>query len=67
MSCGPLRVPGGVVELRPVRLRDGAVWSRIRLGDQAHLEPWEPVAEVDWEARHAITSWPSRFRCRALA
>lgn len=56
---GPLRVPAGLVRLRPVRLRDGAVWSRIRLADQAHLEPWEPVAEVDWEARHSISSWPS--------
>jgi ribosomal-protein-alanine N-acetyltransferase len=48
-----------VVRLRPVRLRDGAQWSRIRLADQAHLEPWEPVAEVNWEVRHAISSWPS--------
>ena len=58
-SVGPLRVPGGLVSLRPVRLRDGAVWSRIRLADQAHLEPWEPVSEVNWEVRHAISSWPS--------
>lgn len=47
------------MRLRPVRLRDGAQWSRIRLADQAHLEPWEPVAEVNWEVRHAISSWPS--------
>ena len=46
-AVGPLRVPAGLVRLRPVRLRDGAVWSRIRLSDQAHLEPWEPVAEVN--------------------
>jgi [ribosomal protein S5]-alanine N-acetyltransferase len=58
-SVGPLRVPAGLVRLRPVRLRDGAVWSRIRLADQAHLEPWEPVAEVNWEVRHSISSWPS--------
>jgi ribosomal-protein-alanine N-acetyltransferase len=42
-----------------VRLRDGAVWSRIRLADQEHLEPWEPVAEVNWEVRHAVSSWPA--------
>jgi ribosomal-protein-alanine N-acetyltransferase len=48
-----------VVRLRPVRLRDAAQWSRIRLRDQAHLEPWEPVAEVNWDVRHAVTSWPS--------
>ena len=31
---GPLRVPAGLVRLRPVRLRDGAQWSRIRLADR---------------------------------
>ncbi|BBZ30179.1 acetyltransferase [Mycolicibacterium madagascariense] len=56
---GPLRVPAGLVRLRPVRLRDGAAWSRIRLTDQAHLEPWEPVADVNWQVRHAISSWPT--------
>jgi ribosomal-protein-alanine N-acetyltransferase len=56
---GPIRVPAGLVRLRPVRLRDGAVWSRIRLADRAHLEPWEPVAEVNWEVRHAVSSWPT--------
>ena len=59
MPAGPLRVPGGVVELRPVRLRDGAQWSRIRLADRAHLEPWEPSTEVNWDVRHAISQWPS--------
>ena len=58
-AVGPLRVRAGLVRLRPVRLRDAAVWSRIRLADQAHLEPWEPVAEVNWELRHAVSSWPS--------
>lgn len=49
----------GLVRLRPVRLRDAAQWSRLRLSDRAHLEPWEPVAEMNWEVRHAISSWPS--------
>ncbi len=56
---GPLRVKAGVVRLRPVRLRDAAVWSRIRLADQTHLEPWEPVSGVDWRVRHAVSSWPA--------
>lgn len=59
LRAGSLRLPAGVVTLRPVRLRDGAQWSRIRLSDRAQLEPWEPSSGVDWEARHAITSWPS--------
>jgi ribosomal-protein-alanine N-acetyltransferase len=56
---GPIRVPAGVVRLRPVRLRDGVAWSRIRMADRKYLEPWEPVAEANWEIRHAVSSWPS--------
>lgn len=56
---GPLRVPAGVVRLRPVRLRDAATWSRIRLADREHLEPWEPVTGADWTVRHAVSSWPA--------
>lgn len=58
-SVGPLRAAAGAVRLRPVRLRDGAQWSRMRLAERDHLEPWEPATGVDWETRHAITSWPS--------
>lgn len=55
---GPLRVAAGVIRLRPVRMRDGAQWSRIRLADRAHLEPWEPTGEADWAARHSPAAWP---------
>ncbi len=41
-DLGPLRVPAGVVTVRPVKLRDAAVWSRLRIRDREHLEPWEP-------------------------
>ncbi len=58
-AVGPLRVAAGVVALRPVRLRDAAQWSRIRLAERAHLEPWEPATGVDWEVRHAVSSWPA--------
>ncbi|MDV3128990.1 GNAT family N-acetyltransferase [Mycobacterium sp. 21AC1] len=56
---GPLRVPAGLVRLRPVRLRDAGVWSRIRMADRNHLEPWEPVTGTDWQVRHAVSSWPA--------
>jgi [ribosomal protein S5]-alanine N-acetyltransferase len=56
---GPLRVRAGVVRLRPVRLRDGAQWSRLRLAERDHLEPWEPTAELDWAGRHSVSSWPA--------
>ena len=39
-------------------MRDGAQWSRIRLADRAHLEPWEPSADGDWIDRHAVAAWP---------
>ncbi len=58
---GPLRVPGGLVRLRPVRMRDGAQWSRLRLAERDNLEPWEPSAELDWTARHSISAWPTMY------
>jgi ribosomal-protein-alanine N-acetyltransferase len=56
---GPLRVGAGVIRLRPVRLRDAAQWSRARLADRPHLEPYEPSTESDWIARHSISAWPA--------
>lgn len=56
---GPLRVAGGEVRLRSIRLRDGSAWSRIRLRDRDHLEPWEPTGRGPWEARHHVSNWPS--------
>ena len=56
---GPIRVEAGLVRLRPVRMRDGGPWSRLRLADREYLEPWEPAAEVNWEVRHALSSWPA--------
>lgn len=54
-------MPAGVVRLRPVRMRDGAQWSRARLAQRQHLEPWEPTAEIDWVARHTISAWPATY------
>src|SRR5947209_10359242 len=56
---GPLRVEAGVIRLRPVRLRDAAQWSRARLADRPHLEPYEPSTEADWRARHSVSAWPA--------
>lgn len=56
---GPLRVGGGVVRLRPARMRDGAQWSRIRLAERDNLEPWEPSADLDWAQRHSVSAWPA--------
>ncbi|PVZ14968.1 GNAT family N-acetyltransferase [Actinomycetospora cinnamomea] len=56
-----LRVPAGVVELRPIRLRDGAAWARIRLRDEEHLAPWEPTPPGPWADRNALAEWPARW------
>jgi [ribosomal protein S5]-alanine N-acetyltransferase len=58
---GPLRVPAGEVALRPLRLRDGGVWSRMRIRDVRSLEQWEPSAAGTWEDRHAVVNWPMHF------
>ncbi|NLU82609.1 GNAT family protein [Rhodococcus sp. HNM0569] len=55
---GPVRVRGGVVTVRAVRLRDGASWSRIRTRDRANLEPWEPSGAAPWNSRHHVSAWP---------
>ncbi|MFE6919798.1 GNAT family N-acetyltransferase [Nocardia sp. NPDC057663] len=56
---GPVVVAGGQVTLRPVRFRDAAAWSRIRLRDRDHLERWEPTGRGSWEARNHASNWPS--------
>jgi [ribosomal protein S5]-alanine N-acetyltransferase len=55
---GPVRVAAGQVALRPVRLRDGPVWSRLRLRDEDYLRVWEPDAEGTWAERFTTMSWP---------
>lgn len=60
-SVGPLRVPAGVVRLRPVRMRDAAQWSGARLAERGYLEPWEPSGELDWTVRHAVSAWPTMY------
>lgn len=58
---GPLRVDAGLVALRPPKLFDATVWSRIRLRDQAYLEDWEPTAVDGWHERNSALSWPAQW------
>lgn len=58
---GPLRVRGHDVRLRPVTLRDGADWARIRLRDEEHLRPWEPTTRGGWSRRNSAIEWPGRW------
>lgn len=64
VRLGPVRVAAGEVALRPIRQRDAATWSRLRLRDAHHLQPWEPAAPGSWAQRHAALSWPAQ--CAAL-
>jgi [ribosomal protein S5]-alanine N-acetyltransferase len=65
---GPLRVAAGSVALRGPRLRDGGAWSRMRLQDRTHLEPWEPTSPGSWDDRNALITWPAQWSTqRALA
>lgn len=58
---GPMRVEAGLVGVRPVRLRDGAAWSAIRIRDERHLAPWEPTMPGSWLQRNAPAEWPGRW------
>ena len=61
MSLGPVRVAGGLVAVRPVRLRDAGAWSAIRLRDEEYLAPWEPTMPGTWEQRNVPVEWPGRW------
>lgn len=58
---GPVRVGEHDVRLRPVRLRDGADWARIRLRDEQYLRPWEPTTHGGWSRRNSPVEWPGRW------
>jgi ribosomal-protein-alanine N-acetyltransferase len=60
-TLGPLDTAGGVVRVRPVRMRDGGTWASIRLRDERHLAPWEPDAPGLWAQRNAVAAWPGRW------
>lgn len=61
VSLGPLRVAGGLVAVRPVRLREAPAWSAIRLRDERYLAPWEPTMPGTWQQRNVSAEWPGRW------
>jgi [ribosomal protein S5]-alanine N-acetyltransferase len=53
----PARLSWGPVELQPLRRRDAAEWSRLRLANEDWLSPWEPSNGLPWRARHTPASY----------
>ncbi len=60
-KLGPIKVAGGTLTVRPVRLRDARAWSRLRIGNQNQLLPWEPTGVGMWSARHNPAAWPGLY------
>jgi ribosomal-protein-alanine N-acetyltransferase len=58
----PATLRDGEVELRPLRMRDAAAWSEVRLANEAWLMPWEPSGPGTWAERYAVTSFAPLLR-----
>ncbi|MDP9091796.1 MAG: GNAT family N-acetyltransferase [Actinomycetota bacterium] len=54
----PAQISAGPVLLRAPRLRDGRVWSEIRLRNEMWLLKWEPTSPHSWHERNSLASWP---------
>jgi ribosomal-protein-alanine N-acetyltransferase len=61
----PAELGWGPVALHPLRRRDAAEWSRLRLANESWLSRWEPSHSVPWRDRHT----PAAYRAmrRAVA
>jgi ribosomal-protein-alanine N-acetyltransferase len=54
----PVQLSAGPVALRAPRLRDGRVWSEVRMRNEMWLVRWEPSSPHSWSERHAMSAWP---------
>ncbi|MGY1825747.1 MULTISPECIES: GNAT family N-acetyltransferase [unclassified Blastococcus] len=61
----PAQLARGPVELHPLRRRDAAEWSALRLANEDWLRPWEPTAAVSWQARHSPAAYRAMRRVMA--
>jgi [ribosomal protein S5]-alanine N-acetyltransferase len=53
----PAQLSYGPVQLHPLRRRDAAEWSRLRLANEEWLAPWEPTSVVPWGPRHTPAAY----------
>lgn len=62
----PVVLRHGDVEVRPLRMRDAAAWTEVRVRNRAWLEPWEgsPAAQPPtlWADRHGGAVFASMLR-----
>lgn len=58
----PATLRDGDVVLRPLRMRDAAAWSEVRLANEAWLAPWEPGGPGGWPDRYTVTAFPPMLR-----
>ena len=61
----PAQLSWGPVELHPLRRRDAAEWSRLRMTNEDWLRPWEPSSTVPWHLRHAPPAYRAMRRAMA--
>ena len=57
VRLGPHRLADHSVVLRPPRFEDFSEWRRIRLGNQALIEPFWVTSRSDWDSRHSQKLW----------
>jgi len=56
------RTPAGLVGLRPLRMRDAAAWSEVRVRNEAWLAPWEPTSRLPWRERNSVAVYGPMVR-----
>ena len=50
------------MELHPLRRRDAAEWSRLRVANESWLRPWEPSHALPWRDRHTPPAYRAMRR-----
>ena len=61
----PAHLHEGRVQLRPLRMRDAARWSRLRLENEPWLSPWDgrpPTTEASWAERSSAGAFGVMLR-----
>lgn len=58
----PATLVDGDVVLRPLRMRDAAAWSELRLTNEEWLRPWEPTSTEGYRERNTVAAFPGLLR-----